>query len=178
MDVVHHFSEDPSIERFEPHVPKTNPMQPAAVWAIDPEHAPLYWFPRDCPRATAWPRHPADRSMFENALTTSGSRLHAIEFAWLERMQTVQLYRYDFDPASFSKWVEAPGQWISATTVEPVAVAAVGDLLYLHADAGIELRLLSNLWSLVETMSDDRWDFSHVRLANAEPAMGNRPTRS
>lgn len=169
MDVLHHFSENPSIERFEPHVPKTNPTQPPAVWAIDPEHAPLYWFPRDCPRATAWPRQEAERGVFEQALATRGSRLHAIEFGWLERMQSVRLYRYDFDAASFSPWIEAPGQWISSSTTEPVAVTAAGDLLRLHAAAGIELRLLSNLWPLVEMMSDERWDFSHVRLANAEP---------
>jgi hypothetical protein len=41
--VLHHFSEDPSIERFIPHVPRTNPTHRAAVWAIDVDHAPLYW---------------------------------------------------------------------------------------------------------------------------------------
>ena len=48
-----HFSHDPSIERFTPHVPATNPSQSPSVWAIDAEHAPLYWFPRNCPRVTA-----------------------------------------------------------------------------------------------------------------------------
>ena len=47
---LYHFSEDPSIERSAPHVPSSNPTQAPAVWAIDEDHAPLYWFPRDCPR--------------------------------------------------------------------------------------------------------------------------------
>lgn len=38
-------SEDPSLGRFEPRDGK--------VWAIDTRHLPLYWFPRDCPRAGA-----------------------------------------------------------------------------------------------------------------------------
>ena len=54
QSVLFHYSEDPGIVRFEPHVPRTNPDVPAAVWAIDEARAPLYWFPRDCPRVTVW----------------------------------------------------------------------------------------------------------------------------
>src|SRR3954464_3428258 len=57
QSALFHFSEDPSIERFVPHVPKTNPTHRAGVWAIDHERAPLYWFPRECPRVTIWPFH-------------------------------------------------------------------------------------------------------------------------
>ena len=170
MDVVHHFSEDPSITRFEPHVPKTNPAQSPAVWAIDSEHAPLYWFPRDCPRATAWPRANNERPAFEHALATTAPRLHAVEFTWLERVRTTTLYRYDFDASAFDPWEEAHGQWISREPVEPISVDPVGGLLDAHVDAGLELRVLDNLWPLVELMIDDRWNFSHVRLVNAKPA--------
>ena len=72
--VVYHFSEDPSIERFEPHVPRTNPSQPPAVWAIDGEHASLYWFPRDCPRLAAWPRTPAEAAIFQSSFNTVAHR--------------------------------------------------------------------------------------------------------
>ena len=41
-----HVSEDAAIARFEP--------REGRVWAIDTRHLPLYWFPRDCPRATFW----------------------------------------------------------------------------------------------------------------------------
>ena len=58
---------------------------------------------------------------------------------------------------------------MSHQPVEPVAVSPVGDLVDAHARAPIELRLVPNLWPLVELMSDDRWDFSHVRLMNAQP---------
>lgn len=167
--LVHHFSEDPSITRFEPHVPKTNPSQLPAVWAIDAAHAPLYWFPRDCPRATAWPRHAAERDEFRRVLATGADRLHAIEIGWLEAMRSVQLFRYDFDGNDFSPWAEASGQWVSHRAVEPLAVAAVGDLVDAHIEARIELRLVPNLWPLIDLIRDDRWDFSIVRKMYAAP---------
>jgi len=168
--LVHHFSEDPSIVRFEPHVPSTNPQQRSAVWAIDPEHAPLYWFPRDCPRVTAWPRDLHERAEFRRRLATSAHRLHAIETTWLDRVQTTQLFRYDFDASAFAPWPDASGQWISHQVVEPVAVSAMGNLIDAHREARIELRLVPNLWPLVELVKDGHWDFSCVRLVNAVPA--------
>jgi len=168
-DLLHHFSEDPSIRLFKPHVPATNPTQRAAVWAIDANHAPLYWFPRECPRVTAWPHTIAQGRSFRTVLATTAKRLHAIEIGWLERMRTAKIYRYDFDPVAFSRWPEASGQWVSYRAVEPVAVSPAGDLLELHAKSGIELRLVPTLWPVVDLVNDDRWDFSIVRIANAVP---------
>lgn len=165
--IVHHFSEDSSIARFEPHVPRTNPNQRPAVWAIDPEHAALYWFPRDCPRVAAWPRDLDERVEFRRLLATSAHRLHAIETAWLDRMLTTQLYRYDFDASNFAPWPDASGQWVSDHAVEPIAVSAVGNLVDAHVEARIELRLVPNLWPLVELVNGGPWDFSCVRLVNA-----------
>ena len=125
--VLHHFSEDPAIERFVPHVPATNPNHPPAVWAIDAAHAPLYWFPRDCPRVTVWADTDAELSAFQNCFTTTASRLHAIEHAWLPSMQRVELYRYDLPADSFAPWTDADGQWLSTESVVPLGVAAVGD---------------------------------------------------
>ena len=53
---VLHFSEDPTITRFVPHVAATARQPEAYVWAVDSDHAPSYWFPRQCPRAMAWVR--------------------------------------------------------------------------------------------------------------------------
>jgi len=49
-----HFSEDPNIETFQPHHARGREHEEPYVWAIDAEHAPLYWFPRECPRITFW----------------------------------------------------------------------------------------------------------------------------
>ena len=57
-----HVSEDPAITHFAPHRAKTAVTDELLVWAIDTRHQPLYWFPRDCPRATFWAApHTSDR---------------------------------------------------------------------------------------------------------------------
>ncbi len=55
-----HFSEDPTITRFVPHVAATAQQPEAYVWAVDTARSPDYWFPRKCPRAMAWVT-PSDR---------------------------------------------------------------------------------------------------------------------
>jgi hypothetical protein len=167
--VLYHFSEDPSIERFVPHVPRTNPSQRPAVWAIDREHAPLYWFPRDCPRVAVFPFHEGQRAAFEARFATSAPRIQAIESDWLERMRAAQIYCYEFDAAAFSPWEAANGQWISATDVMPSSVTPMGDLLAAHAAAAIELRLVPSLWPLHDVVRDGEFDFSIGRMHNAQP---------
>ena len=166
--VLHHFSEDPAIERFVPHVPTTNPSHPPAVWAIDGAHAPVYWFPRDCPRVTVWTDTAAELPAFQSCFTTTASRLHAIEHTWLGRMQRVELYRYDLPAESFAPWPDADGQWISTESVVPLAVAAVGDVIDLHARASIELRIVPSLWPLRDVVVAGPWPFSIVRMLNAQ----------
>jgi hypothetical protein len=53
--------------------------------------------------------------------------------------------------------------------VTPVAVAAVGDLLQAHAGAGIELRIVPSLWPLHDAAMSGEFNFSIVRMHNAEP---------
>jgi hypothetical protein len=167
--VLFHFSEDPSIERFVPHVPKTNPTHRAGVWAIDQERAPLYWFPRECPRVTIWPFDDGGLAAFRSRFATAARRLHAIEFDWLERMHNAKVYRYEFDADGFEPWEQANGQWITDREVVPTAVEPVGDLLAAHHMAGIELRLTPSLWPLRDAAVEGEFDFSLVRMHNAQP---------
>jgi hypothetical protein len=169
LSVLYHFSEDAHIARFVPHVPRTNPSHAAAVWAIDAEHAPLYWFPRACPRIAIWPRNPRERTEFEARFVTSASRLHAIESAWLDSMRTVQIYRYEFDASGFTPWADANGQWISHSEVAPLSVTPMRDLLDVHVQAAIELRIVPSLWPLHDIALGDEFDFSMVRMHNALP---------
>ncbi len=166
---LYHFSEDPGIDRFVPHVPATNPTQPPSVWAIDEFHAPLYWFPRECPRVTAWPRDDIERTAFAEAFVTDATRVHSIELGWLPTMTTTTIYRYRFADDVFQPWVEASGQWISSEPVEPLGVVPFDDLLALHVAAGIELRAVPNLWPIRDLAVSDRWDFSIVRFQGATP---------
>jgi hypothetical protein len=167
--VLYHFSEDPHIERFVPHVPRTNPSHAASVWAIDEDHAPLYWFPRDCPRVAIFPKGPEQLAAFQEKLATAAMRVHAIELAWLGRMREATVYRYEFDTEGFVPWEPANGQWISDREVVPISVSPVGDLLAAHAGASIELRIVPSLWPLHDVALGGELDFSMVRMHNARP---------
>jgi hypothetical protein len=167
--VLYHFSEDPNIERFVPHVPRTNPSHAPAVWAIDADHAPLYWFPRECPRVALWPLDADGRAAFATRFATSAGRLHAIESAWLDRMRVTEIHRYEFDADGFVPWEAANGQWICDHDVIPRSVTKVGDLLDAHADAAIELRIVPSLWPLHDVAVTAEFDFSMVRMHNAQP---------
>jgi hypothetical protein len=163
-DVPWHFSEDPTITRFEPHVPATNPEMPPMVWAIDDEHAPAYWFPRQCPRITFWS---ADGSPPSALGPTASHRVHAVEAGWLGAMHTTVLYAYRFDPSTFEPWDSADGHLVSRVAVEPMSVDPVGDLVARHADEGIELRLVRDLRPLRDAVIDSGYRFSMIRLRNA-----------
>ena len=171
--MLYHFSEDPGIERFVPHVPATNPTHRAAVWAIDHEHAPLYWFPRDCPRVTIWPYDDSGLAAFRSRFTTAARRLHAIESGWLGRVRAATVYRYEFDADGFVPWEAANGQWICEHEVRPASVTPIGDLIAAHADAEIELRVTPSLWPLRDAAVDGAFDFGIVRLHNAQPRPGS-----
>jgi hypothetical protein len=51
---VLHFSEDPTITYFVPHVAASARVPDAYVWAVDAQRSPAYWFPRQCPRVLVW----------------------------------------------------------------------------------------------------------------------------
>ena len=167
-----HFSEDPLIEEFVPHVPRTNPTAPPRVWVIDEEHSPLYWFPRDCPRVTTWARDAIEQEHLGALLATTATRVHACELSWLERVQRCELYVYRFAPEDFDALPDADGHWVSERTVRPLGVEPVGDLLERHVAAGIELRAMPSLWLLHDLIVASPLPFSMVRMANAGPRPG------
>jgi len=166
-DRLLHFSEDPSITRFVPHVPPTNPRQAPAVWAIDAAHAPVYWFPRNCPRGAVWADTPDQQAVLGRAFQTAAARVQATELGWQDRMRTARLFVYEFDPAPFAPWPDADGQWVASVPVEPIAVRAVGDLLELHERAGIELRFVPDLHVFWDAVLASGLPFSGVRLRYA-----------
>jgi len=165
-----HFSEDPNIKVFRPHVPATSNQEEPLVWAIDKAHVPSYWFPRNCPRACCWAgeKPVSERSA---ALLGLGSarRMHAIEAGWLERVRACRLYCYEFDPSPFRSKVPEAGYWVANREVAPLAVTPLGDLLVRHAEAGIELRIVANLWPLIDAIIASGLEFSIIRKANAQP---------
>lgn len=149
-----HFSEDPTITAFVPHVAATAQQPEAYVWAVDALNAPCYWFPRQCPRVCAW--------------SAEGTRVHAVEEAWLPAMGEVALYAYRFAAQGFEPFGERPHAFVATTPV-----AALGpptkdaDLVGLHEQHGIELRVLTRLEDHLDRVVADGWEFSAIRMRNA-----------
>lgn len=169
MRRLFHFSEDPNITLFRPHVAPTSIESEPLVWAIDEEHAPSYWFPRDCPRACCWAGEKPTLEAGAALLGLGGARrLHAIEAAWLERVRSCRLYSYEFDPAHFNPKIGEAGYWVANREVTPLVVTSVGDLLVRHTEAGIELRIVTNLWPLIDAIVASGLEFSIIRKANAQ----------
>ena len=165
---VLHFSEDPHITSFAPHVAATAQQPEPYVWAVDAEQAPAYWFPRNCPRVMAWP---GPESTAADRRFLFDRRVHIIEYGWLPALQSVRLYAYRFDAAPFrpfgSPWAHA---MVATTVVTPLGPAEpVGDLLARHEAAGIQFRMVSNLWPVMDEVVASTLRFSGIRLRNAQP---------
>lgn len=164
---VLHFSEDPTIQLFVPHVPATVPGSEPLVWAVDDAIAPSYWFPRDCPRVLAWVVATTTGDDRERILGPDGSeRMHAIEYTWLDAMRTVKLFAYRLPAEKFRPVGEPiPYAWVTSETVKPVGPPEpAGDLIALHYRAGIELRLLPSLVPLWGAVKTSTLGFSGIRL--------------
>ncbi|MEV1292890.1 DUF6886 family protein [Pseudonocardia sp. NPDC049635] len=169
---VLHFSEDPTITRFAPRVAPTSRQAGAYVWAVDAARAPAYWFPRQCPRVLAWATpDTTDADAAHIIGPGAGSRVHAVEYAWLDRIRTVELYAYRFPAEPFEPFGEPePYAHVSTRTVRPLGPPEpVGDLLALHEAAGIGLRVLPHLGAFWAAVTASTLGFSGIRLGNARP---------
>jgi hypothetical protein len=168
---VLHFSEDPTITMFVPHIAPTAAQTEPYVWAVAHDRCPDYWFPRDCPRAMTWTT-PTSTDEDRDRIIGSGcgSRVHAIEYRWLGALRTTKLYAYRLPATPFQPIGEPPHAVVATTTVVPLgAPEPVGDLLRLHEQAGIQLRVLGNLRPFWDAVTASSLGFSGIRLGNALP---------
>jgi hypothetical protein len=141
-----HVSEDADIPRFEPRANAEHDSLEPLVWAIDDEHVPAYWFPRDCPRGTFWAVERTSDEDVERFLTGDRHRrVHAIQSDWLDRFRAGRVFAYELPVESFERYGRAAGYWVSRGTVQPLEVVELTDLLARHAEAGIELRIVPDL---------------------------------
>ena len=153
-----HVSEDDSIGCFEPRDGK--------VWAIGTRLLPLYWFPRDCPRATFWAESTTTERDVDRFLGGDRARrVHVVEPEWLEPMRTTRVLAYRMPGDAF---VEDDDRfWISTEPVEPLEVVELGDLVGRHEQAGIELETEPDLLDFWDEVVGASLGFSGIRLRNA-----------
>jgi hypothetical protein len=162
-----HVSEDSSIGRFEPRADSGHDSPEPLVWAVDDEHVPAYWFPRELPRATFWAVSSTTDADVERFLTGDRARrVHAIESAWLGALRAARVFAYRLPESTFEPYAHAAGYWVSREPVAPLERVALGDLLARHAEAGIELRLVPQLAPLWERVIASSLEFSGIRLRN------------
>lgn len=166
--MLYHFSEDPSIEQFEPRTPLHRPEVEPAVWAIEAWTAPKYLFPRDCPRVCFWPAPTTTPDDYERFYRyVDGRMVTAIEAAWLHRLTQTTLYRYVLPAATFEPLLNEVGTYISRHTVVPLGVEPVGDLMTALVAAPVELRICQSLVPLGLAIIASTMDFSLIRMRNA-----------
>ena len=166
---LYHFSEDPNITVFRPHVPVHRDDVEALVWAIDEWHAPMYYFPRQCPRACFWPGQqttPDDGERWYKGV--AAKMVIAIESGWLDRVRTTTLYRYTMPEESFAHHDDESGHASSRDVINPLAVEPVGDLLEALIAANVELRITPRLYELWHAVIESTMSFSGTRLRNAK----------
>jgi hypothetical protein len=164
--VLLHYSEDRNIREFRPHVRRSNPGVAPAVWAIDPARAPLYWFPRDCPRVAVWANDDGQRPLLHSRFETRAARVHVAPLAWRDAVADCRLYEYRFAPEPFAPWPAAEGQWVAHKAVTATAVEPVGALVERHSTAAIDLRFVADLRPVRELALTSRLPFSIVRFQN------------
>ena len=154
---VLHFSEDPHITRFVPHVAATAQQPEPYVWAVDALNAPSYWFPRQCPRVCSW-----------GTAEQEAPRVHAVEEAWLATLRATTLYAYRFAATDFEPFGERPHAHVATHAVAPLGPPVeVGDLVRLHAEHDVELLVLPTLEEHFAGVLQRGLEFSAIRMGNA-----------
>jgi hypothetical protein len=165
-----HASEDDSIELFRPHRTPTSDRDENLVWAIDDEHLPAYFFPRDCPRATFWR---CAQTIAQDALLLGrAARVHAIESVWWQRFRDARIFLYEMPSEAFEIADVEAGYYVARAAVRPIRRIEIADVVRKHAELGIEIRIVDNLWPLWDLVIASTLCFSGIRLRNAAP----RPT--
>lgn len=166
---LYHFSEDPTIGRFEPRPPLATPGSEPLVWALDAAHAWTYLFPRDCPRVLLWA---TERTSAEDCVRwlhgDARAKVACIEWTWFERLQRTALFRYTLPPQRFAPLEGEANAWmlVSRDSVRPLAVEPVGSLIAALVGARVELRLMPSLTPLRNAWATSL-HVSGIRLRNA-----------
>ena len=174
MTRLFHFSEQAGIEHFEPlpvRAPSPRPqgqewLNGPLVWAIEEDRQPMYLFPRECPRILLWPTPQTTAADLASWWGARDCRMIAhIEWAWLDRLMTGVLWRYEFCVDGFEPLHDA-GMWVSRDAQRPVRVDRIGNLPAALREAGVELRVMPSLAPLHGVWASSL-HASGIRLRNA-----------
>ena len=162
-----HVSDRAGIARFEPRAVEHHDSSEALVWAIDAEHVPAYWFPRDVPRGTWWATDETTETDVDRFLGGDRSRrVHAIQREWVDEVRSGRVYAYRLPAEPFEPYDRVAGYYVSRVAVEPVEVRELDDLPGQHEQHGIELRVVDDLQAVWDEVVASTVAYSGIRLPN------------
>jgi hypothetical protein len=102
--------------------------------------------------------------------------VHAIEWAWWERFREARVFLYLMPAATFKVHAAEAGYYTSRESVVPLRCIEIDDLIRKHAEAGIELRVMNELWTLWDRVTGSTLEYSGIRLRNARPPDAPTPS--
>jgi hypothetical protein len=165
-----HVSEEQNIELFVPRIPYRKDMDKSKglVWALTELQLKKFLTPRDCPRATYRTTDTSTQEDIYRFFSSSSRYCVAIEHGWYKRMANTALYAYEFDTANFY-FDDTAGFYVSDKTEKPISVVKYDDLFGELFKRDIEVRILNNLWTLIEAVRESSLHLSLCRIDNAIP---------
>ena len=168
-----HVSEEPDIKEFVPRIPYREDMDKSKglVWALTEPALPNFLTPRDCPRVGYRVKEDTAQEDIERYFSSASRHCVAIEHGWHEKMLSATLYVYEFDPEDFY-FHDTAGFYVSEKTETPISTVEYGNLYGELFDRGVEVRLLSNLWELRDSIFKSTLNYSFCRMHNAKPRPG------
>jgi len=169
-DKLFHISENGSIEIFHPRPSpsKLKGINGDVVFGISGRLLHNYLLPRDCPRVTYYATSKTTQQDKEKFLQTPAAFVVAIETKWLKAIQQTTLYCYEFDNTTFVIADECAGYYVSYEAIRPINIKRIDNILdELLKRSNVEIRILSNLWPLAESVIKSTLNFSLIRMRNA-----------
>jgi hypothetical protein len=168
-----HASEEHDIASFHPRPPPSPEVGPDydCVWAIGHDCLSNYLAPRDCPRVIVRcgdHTSAADKARFIG--DSDASAIMTIERGWFAAMNETMLTVYAFDAGPH--WLSfdaSAGYYLSPRSVTPVARHRIADPAAALAAHHTELRVVDNLWPLIDAVVASTMRFSIIRKRNAQP---------
>lgn len=167
-----HVSETPGINLFEPRLPPSPDagIDYPVVWAIAESHLVNYLLPRDCPRiAIRRAPHSTESDIHYFFGAASAEVIIYIEAPWLYQSLNTPVWLYEMPAESFACADTTAGYFVACQTVAPISACQINSPLSELLNREVELRIVSRLRTMAETIKTSSLTFSIIRLRNALP---------
>lgn len=168
---LYHVSEESDIAEFKPRIPQRQDLDRSTglVWAIDEEHLPNFLTPRDCPRVAYQTDNCTTEEDKKRFFTSHASRYALIiESGWFEVMRNTRLYIYEFNAEGFVLQDKTAGYYVSCASQKPTDITRVDDIFAELIKRNIEIRIVSSLWDIADSVKNSTLVWSLCRMRNAK----------